>query len=188
MVGKDTVKRFIAGNEKAFEQIFKEYSKGLYYVALGFYHNREVAEEAVQESFVYLWDHRDRINPSQDVLPYLVKSVKNYILNYCRHQRVVVNHESAIVREYLNFNSDDDEFAEMVERVKRCIEAFPESCREVFVKVVLEGMSYQNAATELDISVNTVKTQIKIGYKKLRLSEGLIKNEAYTMVLLWMLT
>lgn len=187
MINKNTIEQFVAGSEKAFEQIFNEYSKGLYRIALGFYRNGAVAEEAIQESFVYLWDHRDKINASQDVLPYLVKSVKNYILNHCRHQNVIINHESEIVREYQNsYNDNDDEFYEMLERIKINLETFPESCRKTFIMVVLEGMSYQEAAYELNVSVNTVKTQIKIGYSKLRLSTGMVKNEAYTMLLLWM--
>lgn len=52
--------------------------------------------------------------------------------------------------------------------IRRMIEELPFQCRVIFKLVVLEEMKYQEVATYLDLSVNTVKTQMKIAYKILR--------------------
>ena len=53
--------------------------------------------------------------------------------------------------------------------IKKVIDALPEGCRKIFVMSVIEGMSYTDTAKELGVSVNTVKSQVKIAYKKLKI-------------------
>ena len=57
-----------------------------------------------------------------------------------------------------------------MEQVKKVILSLPENCRKIFVMSVVEGMSYSDTASALAVSVNTVKTQVKIAYRKLKTS------------------
>ena len=61
------------------------------------------------------------------------------------------------------------------------IEKLPLQCKAVFKLVVLEDMKYREVAEALDISVNTVKTQVKIAYKTLRES---LQREQFSLILL----
>lgn len=55
-----------SGDTAAFERIFRTYSRSMFFVAMGLVDDRQVAEDAVQESFVYLWNHRDQVDPAYD--------------------------------------------------------------------------------------------------------------------------
>ena len=46
--------------------------------------------------------------------------------------------------------------------------ALPAKCREIFILGCVDGMSYKEIAEQLGISVNTVKTQMKVAYKKIK--------------------
>lgn len=63
---------------------------------------------------------------------------------------------------------DEDELNIMRERLKVFVDSLPEKCREIFVLACIEGLKYREVAERLDVSVNTVKTQLKSAYSKLR--------------------
>lgn len=172
MIDKDIVQKFVAGNVKAFEKIFREYARGMQLIALGIYKDADVAEDAVQETFVYLWNHRGVIKSGESLEGYLYTSVKHYVLNHLRHQHIRLAKEEDIAREqeWLGHQSPEEheDIEEKIKTVRSVIDLLPESCRKIFVMTVIEGMSYADAADELGISLNTVKSQVKIAYKKIK--------------------
>ena len=54
------------------------------------------------------------------------------------------------------------------EKLRKEIQRLPEKCREVFIAIVLEGLSYKEVADKLGVSVNTVKTHYARALKQLR--------------------
>lgn len=172
MIDKDIIHKFISGDIKAFERIFREYARSMQLTALGIYRDADVAEDAVQEVFVYLWNHRDVIKSTESLEGYLHTSVKHYVLNYLRHQRVRQEKEEDIAREqewlYQQSEEGDADIEKKIKAVRTVIDLLPESCRKIFVMTVIEGMSYADAADELGISQNTVKSQVRIAYKKIK--------------------
>lgn len=161
----------IKGDAKAFERIFRSYSRAMFFIAMGLVNDRDIAEDAVQESFVYLWNHRKQIDPAYDIQYYLKQSVRHYIFNYFRHQNVEKKHAEDLNREQQFWGEyAPEDFSEQIERIKKVILSLPEGCRKIFVMSVIEGMSYADTASALDVSINTVKTQVKIAYRKLKTS------------------
>ena len=47
-----------------------------------------------------------------------------------------------------------------------------EKCREIFILGCVDGLSYKEVSEKMGVSVNTVKTQIKLAYRKLKLELG----------------
>lgn len=169
MEDKTVIQKLIAGDTKAFEQVYRQFSRSMYLSALGLWPNTQVAQDAVQESFIYLWNHRRQIDTSLSIEGYLHTSVRHYILNYIRHQKVKQSREQEIIREqeFLN-RPDEEDLTPKVEFFRQVLATLPESCRKIFVMSVIEGMSYTDTADKLGISVNTVKSQVKIAYRKIK--------------------
>jgi len=71
MLDQITINKFIAGDVKAFERLFRKYARSMQLVALGLYRDTAVAEDAVQESFVYLWNHRKEMKPDRGLFIFL---------------------------------------------------------------------------------------------------------------------
>ena len=84
----------------------------------------------------------------------------------------------ALIREYkfwADYKSED--LAEKVENVRELLLSLPENCRKIFVMAVIEGTGYAETASKLNVSVNTVKSQVKIAYRKLKGMWGISENE-----------
>ena len=62
---------------------------------------------------------------------------------------------------------------EMIEKVHKAIEKLPEKCRYIYLMKRYDDLKYHEIAEILDISINTVKTQMK------RALKSLLKNLAY---------
>lgn len=97
---------------------------------------------------------------------YLFRCVKNACLNKIRDQR-----EFSKV-ELLMYDTIEEEATtispELIDAIRGAIRKLPEKTRAVITAVVVEGKKYKEAAEELKVSVNTVKTLLSTGLKQLR--------------------
>lgn len=168
---REIVRAVKAGDNVAFEKIFQKYAQTIFFTAMGLVNNRVIAEGAVQEVFLYLWEHRKHLDENRSIAGYLNTSVRHYILNYLRHKKIEKIHEEHVVREYLFWDEEGEDITYWIEEVRRQVNNLPNACRNIFIMAVIDGMSYVKTAQELNISVNTVKSQVKIAYRKLK--EGL---------------
>ncbi len=171
----------MSGDKSAFETIYNMYSKDLYYYALGILKNKEVAEDIIQEMFVYLWKNRQNISGDYPIIVYLQKIVKNSCLNYFRHLNVEKKYEDSFEEDITISEEEKKELYDLILEVKTAINKLPEKCRKIFVLSCVEGLKYNEVAEDVGVSVNTVKSQVKIAYKKVR--EEIKSKEANLFIL-----
>ncbi len=155
---------------QAFEQIYVRYNKMLYTLSIRLLKNDFAAENVVQHVFAKLWENRFDITVSISLRNYLYTMTKNYVLNYVR------NKNNALVKNYEMAQSgasyDDDlltllERKEMYELLNQAIEKLPEQKRMV-VMLKREGLTNQEIADKMNISINTVKTHYQQCVKMLK--------------------
>ena len=158
------------GDTSALEYFFREYTDVLYYRALGFVKDNLAAEDIVQEVFIRFWQLRKNLKITDSVPGYLCKAVDHRCHNYLEHLKVKHRYEESQKWEEVmeEVSEDEDELNIMRERLKVFVDSLPEKCREIFVLACIEGLKYREVAERLDVSVNTVKTQLKSAYSKLR--------------------
>ena len=139
----------------------------------------EDAENIVHNVFLELWEKREIIGLPINLNAFLFTVTKNKCYNHLKHKKVIWEAATKMREEQklalqMKFESlkafDDDLFAEeSVEKIlERVVSSLPEKCREIFIKSRLEGKKHKDIASELNISVNTIETQMGIAYKKLR--------------------
>ena len=154
----------------AFAYFFDSYAEQLYHYALGFVRYREEAEDIVQKAFLQMWTNRKKMVYIGPVYAYLCRSVKNSCINYHLRKKV----EERYRQEMLNGETEefdwenDDALEELRKLLLDAIDRLPEKCREIFVLSCVEGLKYQEVADKLGVTINTVKTQVRFGYKKVR--------------------
>jgi RNA polymerase sigma-70 factor (ECF subfamily) len=155
----------------AFEALFREYHARLCGFAYRFVHSRDVAEELVQEVFLYLWEHWERWDAGAPARTYLFTAVRNAAVSYLRHQRVVQRSEPDLVDLFSRSRPTADadlRGAELGAALGRAIARLPERCRLVFTLSREQGLTYNEVADVLGISVKTVEMQMGRAYKALR--------------------
>lgn len=156
------------GNYRALETFFRLYSEELYAYAMGFIHHQGEAEDIVQEVFISLWKNRATCAFSGTVKGYLLRAVKNLCIDYRLHREVERRYQQEVRswQEEAEMPGEDPE--ELYRKVQRVIARLPEKCREAFILGCVERLSYQEVARRTGVSVNTVKSQIKTAYRKIR--------------------
>ncbi|WP_040372027.1 RNA polymerase sigma factor [Butyricimonas synergistica] len=174
--------RMQEGDWSAFNSFFECYAEQLYHYALGFVKHREEAEDIVQDVFIYLWTNRDKIAYTGSVYAYLCRAVKNSCIDYKLHEKVEERYRREMAVLAPEDAGEEDDFEELYARLQAVMETLPPKCREIFVLGCVESMSYKEIAEQLNISVNTVKTQMKSAYKKIKGEFG-NKNEKFMMIL-----
>ncbi len=160
-------------DEEAFEKLFRRYYSGLHRFLWGYVKNNQIAEDLVQEVFVRVWENRGTLNPNEKIKTYIYKVGRNLAIDHSRHKKVVREWEEekkALHSVPVLEKKIDDRLHKkfMLTEVKKAIEDLPEKRRLVFILSRYEGMTYKEIAEKLDISVNTVDTQICRALKTLR--------------------
>lgn len=161
------------GDREAFEKIFRAYYKRLHGFAYSYVMQKEAAEDVVQTVFLNIWVQRESWDPPGRVKSYLFSAVRNKALNILRHQKVVDESESDVVEIFKDLkkqkHSDEDyNLKELQAEIHKGIEALPPRCRQIFILNRRSGLTYHEIAEFLDISINTVNTQMGRALKSLR--------------------
>lgn len=162
--------QFKAGNEAAYKALFDRFNKQLLYVAEGIVYDHNLAEDIVQEVFWRLWNRRNHFNEIKSIKAFLYLSVKNACRNHYKHEKVIEKYKARqgeLIEDDLVLSRIIE--AEVMESLYHAIKKLPTGCREVVHLRYFEGMSIQEVAEQLNISVNTVKTQKMRALKSLRL-------------------
>lgn len=167
------IKKLRKGDQRAFRLLYDRHYVLLCRFANQLLNNAALAEEVVDDVIFYLWEHRQEVEIRYSIRAYLMRAVRNRCLNELQLQshREELHISSFLSPESMDFL--DSLFVdnkqplgmlleqELEEELKRSIDELPLECRKVFYKSRFEQKKYEEIATELGISVNTVKYHIK---------------------------
>lgn len=156
-----------------FIKVFDETYSNLCNYSMSFVNDREAARDIVHDAFVYLWNKRDEINVESSLKGYILRVVKNYSIDYLRHNEVKRKHMDGLEYHFQGMN--EDEYADhehLISKIKLLIEELPPQRKKAFTLNVLEGKKYKEVAEEMDISVNSVKTHLSKAVKYIREEVG----------------
>lgn len=159
------------GNEGAFTAIYERYHKLLYAVAYKYLMDNDCAKDAVQQVFLKLWESRSLFSIHINLKNYLYTMLKNHLLNEIRNNCTALekNYELAQVAvEYENEIIAKLEEREMTEQLYRAINDLPEQKKTVCLYKLKDGLSNQEIAGKMRLSVPTVKTHYSQAIKLLR--------------------
>ena len=156
-------------NTAYFEEIFRKYYPGLLLFVERHLGERELAKDIVQDVFYRLYESADQFPEDFNIKSWLYRVSRNAAIDYIRHLKVVDNNEVLMAESMMYATEVDEEISEEITvRINEAIDNLPEQCRIIVRMSVIEGKKYTDIAEELDISINTVRTQISRAYKKLR--------------------
>lgn len=176
-----SIAAFKNGDKHAFNQIFNLYYKRLCFFASGII-NEENTEDVVQESFIKLWERRDKFEDLRSVKAFLYLTTKNTCINHYHHQHVVLQFEAKTSPSIDEPNMMQRLIeAEVLNEVQQAVQQLPKNCRKIICLSYFDGMSNQETADHLKISINTVKTQ-KV--RSLRILRALLKHAPASILVL----
>ena len=156
---------------KAYESLYKLLFNGMFRFAYSFVKSREAAEEIVSDSFIKVWELGSRLSEVENVKAYLLTVTRNFSLNYITrsYKQLQLSIDDLEFDDIIVWEDPEEIFlsGEAITRVKDAIRALPPQCRIIFQLVKIEGLSYQETADVLGISLSTVRNQMSIGLRKM---------------------
>lgn len=166
-IDKDLLRRLSEGDYKAFDKIYLSYWKKLYAFAFKLSDSKEVSETLIQNIFMDLWEKRKTLKIN-NLEAYLFQSVKYQVYKSYHKKRMDLSMMEAQFESYIiDVLEEDDQ--EITGCLNRAIQMLPDKRRKVLIMSKLQGMKINEISEELDISSQTVKNQLSIAIKQLRL-------------------
>jgi RNA polymerase sigma-70 factor (ECF subfamily) len=154
----------------SFEEQFKLHYGFLCTVAYYVVEDADAARDIVQDFFVYCWSKRDVIRITHDFKSYAVRAIRNASLNYLKKSAKISLEEIAVMEEMAQYFPREDNANEADRNVAlwEAVARLPEQRHRIFLLNYRDGLKYREIAETLGISINTVKTQIKLALQFLR--------------------
>jgi RNA polymerase sigma-70 factor, ECF subfamily len=162
----------IDGDIDSFKYFFDRYYNDLCNFVHVYLHDQVLAEEIVQDIFVYFWENREKLKINTSVKSYLFSASKFKSLNLLRDTKTQKKIVEKIRRiepiqtfEHESSYIDADEFKKILDLA---VDQLAPKCREIFLLSKQKEISNKEIAEQLGISVKTVENQMTIALKKLR--------------------
>ncbi|WP_025004537.1 sigma-70 family RNA polymerase sigma factor [Porphyromonas macacae] len=164
---------FQTAPKEAFRLLFDTYHLKLCLFVVRFTDSFEMAEDIVQDFFVYFWEKKSYRQIKHNLRRYLYTSVRNAsIAALQKHNLLSMETLSGIDMQHFMEDIEKGEEEEQKEEHFRLLpgklEKLTPQERLVVTAVILENKKYKEAAGELNISINTLKTLLSRALKRLR--------------------
>lgn len=172
----ELITRWQQGDEKAFDFLYRKYFLLLVNIAIKKVGSPEIAEELVQDIFLNVYIKRNTLLPDAELAPYLFTALKNRIYDYYRKKLSEKKYARSVNAKIYVVSGDDTheqlEAKELHEQLYERLQEMPERRKEIFL-MRQDGIPNKEIAERLNISINTVESQI---HKALRFLKSSIVN------------
>ena len=161
-----------AGDVGAFEELVRRYDRNVFRIAQHITQNREDAEDVVQDAFFKAYSNLNQFQGQSKFYTWLVRIAVNEALMRLRRRRPertvsldedVKTEDDTVPREVADWSPNPEQQytqAELREILDRTIHGLPATFRTVFVLRDVEGLSTEETAAALDLSIPAVKSRL----------------------------
>lgn len=163
-------KKLKEGNPLYFKQLYTLYYKKLCVYSLNYTDDKDLAQDIVQDTFMYIWDNRKKIIITTSINSFLYKIVYNKIMDHYRSKKKIdkslLAYYNDAIEKVIDSNSDYQDLR--LKKLEECIQLLPKRCKLVFLEKKVSRLKNKEIATNLNISLKTVEGHIARGYKFLK--------------------
>jgi len=163
--------RMADGDHHALRFFFDKYYVDICNYVNLYIRNKSVAEDIVQDIFIYFWEKKEIIKMDSSVKSYLLTAARNKYLNHLRSEKshLAINQEIISNSEtFVNPNYNLLDISRIEGLINESIDKLPPRCREVYLLHKHDNLSYKEIASRMEISEKTVENQMTIAIRKLR--------------------
>ncbi len=163
----------MAATESFFRELFEKEYGNLCRYAMSYMQDSHLAEDVVQETFIRIWEQKRDLITSPQVKFYLITAVRNNCISALRKQNtrgevLMEATPDAPPEPFITSRQHYEQLNEQKKKIADALNQLPPKCKEVFLLIKMQGLSYKQVAESLDISVKTVENQMGKAIKILR--------------------
>jgi len=157
---KELFRQIAEGNEAAFRAIFDGYRERLFTFAWQLCHSAVDAEEIVQDIFLKLWEQRDKLVEVSFPRKYIYIMTRNRTLDLLGK---IARNEQMIKEVWVQMSQSDNltenllQAEESRKLIQQAVAQLSEKKQTIFLLSRDQGLSHQEIADQMNLSVQTVK-------------------------------
>jgi RNA polymerase sigma-70 factor, ECF subfamily len=161
-----------SGDLEAFSQLVNRYDRNIFRIAQHITHNEEDAQDVVQDAFLKAYQNLEQFQGNSKFYTWLVRIAVNEALMKLRKRRTdrtvsldedVETEEGSMPREVADWSPNPEQLygqSELGDILKKTIQGLPPGFRTVFVLRDVEGLSTEETAEMLGLSIPAVKSRL----------------------------
>ncbi|WP_080058373.1 RNA polymerase sigma factor [Spirosoma aerolatum] len=163
-----------AGSRDAFSQLYDLFAADLYRYGYNLVRNKPLVEDCLHGLFLHIYENRDRLGATDNIRFYLYRALRRRLLDAVSRLKRLSSEEYHFDQADLFSQSYEQA---MVEReladqqnwvVRAELNKLPKRQKEILYLVYMKGLTYQQAAEVMDISIKTVYNTLNVALKSLR--------------------
>jgi len=160
------------GDVRAFEELVSKYDRQIFRIAQHITQNREDAQDVVQDAFLKAYEKLDQFQGNSKFYTWLVRIAVNESLMRLRKRRTgkmvsidddIETEEGSVPRDLADWSPNPEQNysqSELAEILRKTIQGLPQGFRVVFVLRDVEGLSTEETAETLGLSIPAVKSRL----------------------------
>lgn len=175
-----------SGDERAFAELYQKFSQRIYTHLRKLLKDDQLAQELLQDTFVKIWEKRERLTYEISFRSYLYRISENLVRDFFRkasRDKKMLDHLIATAAVHENLDEDSDTPLVSQELFAEAIGQLPPQRRRVFTLCKIEGRSYEEVSIMLGISPATINDHIVKATKFVR---AYLKSSGNSPMLLFM--
>ena len=166
------VERVRGGDVSAFDTLVRKYERQVFRIAQHITQNREDAEDVMQDAFLKAYEKLDQFQGNSKFYTWLVRIAVNESLMRLRRRRTgkmvsidedVETEQGSVPRDLADWAPDPEQNytqSELAEILRKTIQGLPPGFRVVFALRDVEGLSTEETAETLGLSIPAVKSRL----------------------------
>ncbi len=161
-LNKQILDRLKGGDEMAFNELYSAYMLPAVRFCNSIVKDIEESENIVHDVFIKIWDRRETINPELNFTSYLFTIIRNRVFDFLKE----VKRNDLMKAEYwsrieLAQSEDNNSLQEdRIRKIGKAVEDLSEKRKQIIKLNYQDGKSYEEIASDMHISKNTVKNQL----------------------------
>lgn len=154
----------------AFDNLYRMYAHRLFAFALEYCHHKETAEEIVEDTFIWIWNHRHDIKQEKTLFNLVFIKARHLLINAYRatlnspHFEDYVDYANSLGTESQGSQLEYDDFMRVI---KQGLERLPPTQRRVIELSRFEQKSIKEIAAMLGLKEQSTRNQLSLGLKQL---------------------
>lgn len=167
--------KVLQNDMQAFEKIYKHYYPSLFNYAEKLTKESNMAEDAIHDTFLYLWKHRSQIGEIRSIQFYLFRSIRNSCLKLIQRKSKLSSLEEVKTRLELTILPEElylkDSNLETKKLIQKALLELSSRQREIIFLKFFNNLDYNEIGEILDINYQSVVNHVHRAIQKLRKSK-----------------
>lgn len=140
--------------------------------------DKDLAHEIVQESFISVWERRNKLDINANIEYYILSTVRNKAFNHLKKKKSELEKmgQSMSVSDRLTYIAIEEDASQLIiskeltNRIRKTLDQMPKDVKDTFLLNREKGLTYKEIAEVYDVSVSTIEYRISKALRILTIS------------------